>query len=315
MPDFIHMPVLMAEVLQNLQIRPGSTCLDGTLGGAGHAAAMLRASAPNGRLFGCDRDGNAVAAARARLSGFPGRFEIRQGNYADIGDWIAPESCDAALLDLGVSSPQLDVAERGFSFQQDGPLDMRMDQSQGPTAAELLNGLSADELAKIFWEYGGERDSRRLARAIVLDRETRRFERTRQLAGLVERLSPRGGRKAHPATRIFQALRIAVNDELGSLQKGLEAAVKVLKPGGRLFVITFHSEEDRMVKEFGRRLSRDYEAAAGNDAPELRRARPPQLKWVQRKAILPGAEELRDNPRSRSAQGRVFEKLAAEQDT
>lgn len=309
MAVFIHKPVLVAEVLESLKIRPGSVCLDGTVGGGGHAEAMLKASAPNGRILGCDQDGRAVAAARARLSGFHGRFEIRQGNYADMGEWVAPESCDAVLLDLGVSSPQLDEAGRGFSFQQDGPLDMRMDQSLGPTAADLLSRLDADELAKIFWEFGGERDSRRLARAIALDRQSSAFERTRQLAGLIERISPRAGGKTHPATKVFQALRIAVNDELGSLSRGLEAAVKVLKPGGRLAVITFHSLEDRMVKEFGRRLSRDYEAAAGVDAPELRRPRPPQLKLLQRKAIVPGAEEMRDNPRSRSAQCRVFEKL------
>ena len=312
MADFIHKPVLMAEVVASLQIRPGSLCLDGTVGGGGHAAAILKASAPNGRLFGCDRDGSAVAAARARLSEFPGRFEIRQGNYADAAEWVEPESCDAVLLDLGVSSPQLDEPGRGFSFQQDGPLDMRMDQSQGPTAADLLKRLGADELAKIFWEYGGEKDSRRLARAIVQDRQLRAFERTRQLAALIERISPGAGRKAHPATKVFQALRIAVNDELGSLRRGLEAAVKVLKPGGRLAVITFHSVEDRMVKEFGRRLSRDYEPAGGVDAPELRRPRPPQLKWVRRKAIVPGADERRENPRSRSAQCRVFEKLGSQ---
>ncbi len=312
MANFIHRPVLLAEVLENLQIRPGSLCLDGTVGGGGHAAAILKASAPNGRLFGCDRDGSAVAAARARLSEFAGRFEIRQGNYADMAEWIAPESCDGVLLDLGVSSPQLDEPGRGFGFQQDGPLLMRMDEREGPTAADLLNQLGADELAKIFWEYGGEKHSRRLARAIVDERQSRPFERTRQLAALIERISPRAGRKAHPATKVFQALRIAVNDELGSLQRGLDAAVKVLKPGGRLVVITFHSVEDRMVKEFGRRLSRDYEPAAGVDVPELRRPRPPQLKWVRRKAIVPGADETRENPRCRSAQCRVFEKLGSQ---
>jgi 16S rRNA (cytosine1402-N4)-methyltransferase len=310
--DFIHKPVLMAEVVESLQIKPGSLCLDGTVGGGGHAAAILKASAPNGRLIGCDRDGSAVAAAKARLSEFAGRFEIRQGNYADMAEWVEPESCDGVLLDLGVSSPQLDEPGRGFSFQQDGPLDMRMDQRQGATAADLLNRLGADELAKIFWEYGGEKDSRRLARAIVQDRQSGAFERTRQLAGLIERISRGAGGKAHPATKVFQALRIAVNDELGSLKRGLEAAVKVLKPGGRLAVITFHSVEDRMVKEFGRRLSRDYEPAAGVDAPDLRRARPPQLKWVRRKAIVPGADETRENPRSRSAQCRVFEKLESQ---
>jgi 16S rRNA (cytosine1402-N4)-methyltransferase len=308
---FIHKPVLVAEVLENLHIKPGSLCLDGTVGGGGHAAAILTASAPNGRLLGCDRDGNAIAAAKERLSGFPGRFELRQGNYADVADWVAADSCDGVLLDLGVSSPQLDKAERGFSFQEDGPLDMRMDQTQGLTAADLLARLSADELARIFWEYGGERDSRRMARAMAHDRQSRPFERTRQLAELIVRITPRAGRKTHPATKVFQALRMAVNDELGSLKRGLDAAVKVLKPGGRLVVITFHSVEDRVVKEFGRQLSRDYEAAAGVDAPELRRPRPPQLKWAPRKAIVPGEAEMRENPRSRSAQCRVFEKLQA----
>jgi 16S rRNA (cytosine1402-N4)-methyltransferase len=308
--DFIHKPVLMAEAVENLHLSPGSLCVDGTVGGGGHAEAILKASAPNGRLFGCDRDGSAVEAARARLSAFPGRFEIRQGNYADMADWIAAESCDAVLLDLGVSSPQLDDPARGFSFQGDGPLDMRMDQRQGPTAADLLRRLDEDELARIFWEYGGERQARRLARAIVQEKLSGPFERTRQLAALIERVAPRAGRKTHPATKVFQALRIAVNDELGSLSRGLQAAVKVLKPAGRLVVITFHSSEDRMVKEFGQRLSRDYEPGPGTDAPELRRPRPPQLKWVRRKAILPGADELGENPRSRSAQCRVLEKLA-----
>jgi len=271
-PDFIHKPVLITEVVQALQVRPGSHCADGTVGGGGHAEAMLRASAPNGRLWGCDRDGTALEAAKARLSPFAGRFDLRQGNYADLAQWIGPASCDAALLDLGVSSPQLERAGRGFSFQQDGPLDMRMDQSEGRTAADLLNRLDETELARIFWEYGGEESSRRVARAIVNDREARPFERTLQLAGLLERILPRGGHKSHPATKVFQALRIAVNDELGSLRRGLAGAVEILKPGGRMAIITFHSVEDRMVKEFGRRLSRDYEPAEGADVPELRRA-------------------------------------------
>jgi 16S rRNA (cytosine1402-N4)-methyltransferase len=251
----------------------------------------------------------AVEAARARLSEFAGRFEIREGNYAELAEWIRPESCDGVLLDLGVSSPQLDVAERGFSFQQDGPLDMRMDRRQERTAAKLVNEAGADELAEIFWRYGGEEQARRVARAIVREREKRPFERTRQLAELMERTAPRGGRKAHPATKVFLALRMAVNDETGSLKRGLEAALKILRPGGRLLVISFHSAEDRVVKEFGRRLSRDYEAAVPVDVPELRRPRPPQLRWVWRDAIRPGAEELRDNPRARSARCRVMEKL------
>jgi 16S rRNA (cytosine1402-N4)-methyltransferase len=213
------------------------------------------------------------------------------------------------LLDLGVSSPQLDLPARGFSFQQDGPLDMRMDDRQELTAAALVNGESAEALARLFWEWGGERESRRFARAIVHDRELQKFTTTRQLAELIERLSPRAGRKAHPATKVFQALRIAVNDEIGSLQRGLDAAAKILKPGGRMAVITFHSLEDRTVKEFGRERTRDYTFTGAVDVPELRQPRAPELKWLSRKAMLPGAAELAGNPRARSAQLRVLEKL------
>jgi len=298
------------EVLSALRPRPGGRFVDGTLGGAGHAALVLDASSPTGWLFGCDRDGVAVEAASQRLAEkFAGRFEVRRGNYADLAGWLPERSCDAVLLDLGVSSPQLDSPERGFSFQQEGPLDMRMDNRQELTAADLVNGESAEALAGIFWKYGGERESRRIARAIVHDRALRKFETTRQLAELIERLSPRAGRKAHPATKVFQALRLAVNDELGSLRRGLEAAVKILKPGGRLAVITFHSLEDRAVKEFGRERSRGYTFAGAVDVPELRLPRAPELNWVTRKAILPGADELRENPRARSAQLRVFERM------
>jgi len=296
-------------VLQALRPSPGGLVADGTIGGGAHAAALLKASAPTGRLVGCDRDAMAVAAATARLSEFAGRFEIRQGNYAELAEWLGPESCDGVLLDLGVSSPQLDLAERGFSFQQDGPLDMRFDQRQELTAAKLINEASAEELAGIFWRYADEEQSRRIARAIVSEREKHPLQQTAQLAALIERLKPRAGAKTHPATRIFQALRMAVNDEIGSLQRGLEAAVKILKPGSRLAVISFHSVEDRVVKEFGRRLSRDYELPGDVDVPELRRPRPPLLRWVSRKAMKPGAAELRENPRSRSAQCRVLEKL------
>jgi 16S rRNA (cytosine1402-N4)-methyltransferase len=308
--DFVHKTVMAAEVLNALKPNPGGRYADGTLGGAGHAESILAASSPTGWLFGCDRDGAAIEAAKKRLAEkFAGRFEIRQGNFAEMGGWIPAAGCDGVLLDLGVSSPQLDSPERGFSFQQDGPLDMRMDPRQTLTAADLVNGAGAEELAKIFWEFGDERESRRLARAMVHDREHRRFETTRQLAELIERLSPRRGKKAHPATKIFQALRIAVNDEMGSLKHGLEAAVKILKPGGRLAVITFHSLEDRVVKDFGRARARDYAFPGGLDVPELREPRPPELKLITRKAIKPGADELNDNPRSRSAQLRVLEKI------
>jgi 16S rRNA (cytosine1402-N4)-methyltransferase len=298
-----------AEVLAALGPAPGSQIADGTIGAGGHAAAILMASAPAGRLLGCDRDAMAVEAATKRLSEFGERCEIRHGNYSEMSEWIPAESCDGVLLDLGVSSPQLDMAERGFSFQQDGPLDMRQDQRQRLTAAKLVNEAAPDELADIFWRFGGEEQSRRIARAIARERESRPFATTLQLAGLVEKIAPRAGKRAHPATKVFQALRMAVNDEIGSLKRGLDAAMTILKPGGRLAVITFHSVEDRVVKEFGQRLSRDYEVVGEVDVPELRRPRAARLRWVSRKAILPGAEEVKSNPRARSAQLRVMEKL------
>jgi 16S rRNA (cytosine1402-N4)-methyltransferase len=310
-PEYTHTPVMMAEVLAALRPQAGGRYADGTVGGAGHAAAILAASPPSGWLYGCDRDGAAVEAAERKLAEFSGRFEIRQGNFAELADWVPLGGCDGVLLDLGVSSLQLDEAGRGFSFQQDGPLDMRMDQRQGLTAARLLNEASVDELARIFWELGGERDGRRFARAIVHDRENCRFETTRQLAELIERLAPRRGRKTHPATKVFQAVRMAVNDEIGSLQQGLAGALRTLKPGGRLVVITFHSLEDRIVKDFGRARARDYTFTGGMDVPELRRPRAPELKWLQRKALKPAGAEVAANPRSRTAQLRVMEKLGA----
>jgi 16S rRNA (cytosine1402-N4)-methyltransferase len=203
----------------------------------------------------------------------------------------------------------LDSAQRGFSFQSHGPLDMRMDDRQTLTAADLVNTTTAEDLAGIFWQFGEERDSRRFARAIADDRSRRKFETTEQLADLIERLAPRAGKKTHPATKVFQALRIAVNDEIGSLKRGLQAAFRILKPGGRLAVITFHSLEDRVVKEFGREKSREYTFSGDVDVPEFRRPRAPEMKWISRKAIKPGEIEVKENPRSRSAQLRVLEKL------
>lgn len=309
MPGFVHSPVMVAEVLEALKPQPNGRYVDGTVGGGGHAAAILKASSPSGWLFGCDRDGDAIEAARERLAKFVGRVELRRGNFADLAGWIAPGSCDGALLDLGASSPQIDQAERGFSFQQDGPLDMRMDRRQSLTAAELVNAASPEDLARIFWELGGERHARRLARAIERQRTTRRIETTGVLAGLIERVSPRRGRGAHPATRVFQALRMAVNDEPGFLAAGLVAAWTVLRPGGRLTVITFHSGEDRVVKEFGRRRSRGYVVTGDVDVPLLRQACAPELSWVTRKPIRPSEAECAANPRARSAQLRVFEKI------
>ncbi len=300
---------MVSEVMAALRPNPGGIFIDGTVGGGGHAAAILAASSPNGWLFGCDRDGAAVEAARQRLAGFAGRFDIRQGSFASLVDWVPIACADGMLLDLGVSSHQIDTAERGFSFQQEGPLDMRMDRRQQATAADLVNSAAAEDLAKIFWELGGETQGRRLARAIVAQREHGRLETTRQLAELIERISPRHGKKAHPATKVFQALRIAVNEEISSLETGLAGALRLLKSGGRLAVITFHSLEDRVVKAFGRARARDYTFMGGVDVPELREPRAPELRWVTRKAIRPGVAELAENPRSRSAQLRVLEKI------
>ena len=308
MPEFVHKPVMLAEVLEALRPRRDERYADGTIGGGGHAAAILAASSPTGWVYGSDRDGDAVAAAQLRLAEFTGRFEIRRGNFSELTDWVPPGSCAGVLFDLGVSSVQLDRGERGFSFQQDGPLDMRMDDRQPLTAADLVNTASAEELAKIFWEYADERESRRFAKAIVMDRAKNPFKTTRQLAGLIERLTPKRG-KTHPATKVFQGLRVAVNDELGSLRRGLEGALKMLKPGGRVAIITFSSIEDRMTKDFGRVRARDYECPGGVDVPELRVPKTPEVKIVTRKAIQPSAEEVERNPRARSAQLRVIEKI------
>jgi 16S rRNA (cytosine1402-N4)-methyltransferase len=308
-PNFVHKPVMLAEVLSMLNPKSGGRYVDGTLGGAGHAAAILDASSPTGWLYGFDRDGEAVEAAKLSLERFLGRFELRRGNFAEMADWVPPASCDGVLLDLGVSSPQLDVAERGFSFQQDGPLDMRMDVRQQETAADVVNTAPVEELERILRELGGEPQARRFARAIVREREGRLFVRTCQLGEFIERLSPRRGRRTHPATHVFQGLRIAVNREMESLDAGLAAAAGVLRPGGRLAVITFHSLEDRMVKEFGRARCRDYTYPGPVDVPELRQPKVPELKWVTRKAAKPGSEELLENARSRSAQLRVLEKI------
>jgi len=304
-----HQSVLVAEVLAGLRPVAGGFYVDGTVGQGGHAAAILRQSSPSGRLFGCDRDSQAIRAATERLAEFAGRFELRQGNYADLADWLPPASADGALLDLGLSSEQL-AGGAGFSFQVDSELDMRLDPSQSLTAAQWLNEASADELARVFWELGDEPAARRLARAIVRERQQRPITRTRQLAGLVERVAPRGAQAIHPATRVFLATRMHINSEISALKQGLAAAWTVLKPGGRLAVISFHSGEHRVVKEFAAGLARDYEVLGEVDVPALRRPRPPQARPLARRAIRAGAAEVAANPRARSAQLRLLEKLA-----
>ena len=307
--EWTHKSVMLGEVLEALRPRAGGRYVDGTLGLAGHAAAILRTSSPDGFLYGSDRDASALEVARERLAEFAGRFELRQKNFSELADGIEQRSCDGLLLDLGVSSPQLDVAGRGFSFQQDGPLDMRMDQGQSLTAAGLVNELSEMDLAKLFWELGDEPASRKYARAIVQARERSRLKMTGELARLIERLNPRRGSRVHPATRVFQALRMAVNDEVRSLESGLAAAWTLLRPGGRMAVISFHSVEDRLVKDFGRERARDYAVQGEMDLPEFRVPRPPDLKLVTRKPVTPTDSEVTENPRARSAKMRVFERL------
>lgn len=216
---------------------------------------------------------------------------------------------DGVLLDLGVNSYQIECGERGFSFQRDGPLDMRFDRTQALTAEQLVNQLDTEELAKLFLELGGEPRARRIARAISRERQLRPLTRTLQLAELIERVAPRRGHSTHPATRVFQALRMIVNDEQETLRRGLAAAWHVLRPGGRLAVIAFHSGEDKFVRQYGRALAREYEFDGEVDVPELRRPRPAQARWVTRKAVRPSEAEAAANPRARSASLRVLEKL------
>ena len=309
MTDFIHEPVLLEEVLEALSPVSGGLYVDGTVGGGGHSEAILEACSPEGRLVAFDRDDWALEAAAKRLARFGNRLELHREAFAGLAKLLVKRPCDGVLLDLGVSSPQLDEAERGFSFQSDGPLDMRMDRRQPVTAEQLVNELEPEELAEIFWKLGGERKSRRIVRAIVEQRSMQRLESTLQLAEVVERACPRRGARTHPATGVFQALRMAVNDELGQVERGLEAGWSVLKPGGRMAVITFHSGEDRAVKQFSRDLARPYMVRGEVDLPELREPREPLARELSRKAIKPSEAELDRNPRSRSAQLRVLEKI------
>ncbi len=303
--DSGHVPVMPDQVLQGLNVRPDGTYLDGTYGRGGHAGALLARLSAHGRLLVMDKDPEAIADARARFAA-DSRVAVRHASFAELGDWDATAAgLDGVLFDLGVSSPQLDVAERGFSFANDGPLDMRMDPTRGESAAEFLARADADEIADVLWRYGEERQSRRIGKAIVLDRATTPFTRTAELAGLLLRLLGRSDAGKHPATRTFQALRIHVNRELDDLDAGLAAAAASLKRGGRLAVISFHSLEDRAVKHFIR----------GERAVAPRRGLPPPPVAVAPlfavgKAIQPDDAEIERNPRSRSAVLRIAEKAA-----
>ena len=304
-----HIPILVEAVVETLRAADPAVrrLIDGTVGGGGHTSALLDAGVDE--ALACDLDGEAIKRARARLSDYGARALFYHGSYVEMGAAaraVGWDSADAVLLDLGVSSLQMDDPRRGFSFRFDAPLDMRFDSSGGVSARELVNRLEAGELADVFFQYGEERHSRRIARAIVAARPV---ETTRQLADLVADAIPakaKRGLKVHPATRVFQALRIAVNRELESVEQVIPVALDLLVPGGRLAVISFHSLEDRIVKRRFRDLSTTVIAPPGMASIGEKRA---QVRLVNRKPIVPDGAEIRENPRSRSAKLRVVEKL------
>jgi 16S rRNA (cytosine1402-N4)-methyltransferase len=302
-----HRPVLYHEILNVLQPRREGYYIDGTLGAGGHARGILEASSPDGRLLGLDVDPQALALASKRLIIFGERVIIRKASYVTLGEqlravgWVEVQG---VLLDLGVSSMQFDSAERGFSFREDAPLDMRFDPDNLVSAADLVNSLSEQELADILYQYGEERRAYQVARAIV---RARPISTTLELAGIVAKATVSGKHGMHPATRTFQALRIAVNHELDALEKVLPQAIEALSPGGRLAVISFHSLEDRIVKQFMRRESRD--CLCPPRQPVCTCGHKASLQEVTRHPIEPGEHEIHENPRARSARLRVAEKL------
>lgn len=304
-----HLPVMFAQVMEGLQVKADGTYLDGTFGRGGHARGVLQRLGPGGRLLLMDKDPEAIAHAAGAFAD-DARVSIRRGSFAGMAGWDAAiAGLDGVLLDLGVSSPQLDVAERGFSFGKDGPLDMRMDPDSGESAAQWLAHAGEAEIADVLWTYGEERMSRRIARTIVqYRRDEQPLTRTAQLAELIASVMPRGKGKheIHPATRSFQAIRIHVNRELADLEAGLDGALACLKPGGRLAVISFHSLEDRIVKRF---IARHAKAPPGNRRLPEQTGFVPTLKIIG-DAQRADAEETSANPRARSAVLRVAEKLA-----
>lgn len=312
-PLFSHTTVLLNETIALVAPHAGGLYIDCTLGGGGHSERLLEASAPDGRVLGVDQDPAALEHATQRLARFGARFTAVRGNFRRIGE-LAPAhgfaAVDGIIFDLGVSSPQLDEAERGFSYRHDAPLDMRMDPSITVTARDLIHQLDEEALADILYRYGEERFSRRIARAIVERRRQRLIETTGQLAELVKSAIPAPARRSgpHPARRTFQALRIAVNDELGALEEALLGAFRLLKSGGRMAVITFHSLEDRIVKSTFSDWAKG--CICPPDFPECRCGRTPQARLLVKKPVTAGEAELATNPRARSAKLRAVEKLA-----
>jgi 16S rRNA (cytosine1402-N4)-methyltransferase len=308
-----HVPVLLQESVTALAMAADGSYLDATFGRGGHSRAMLAKLSAQGRVIALDRDPTAIAAAQS-LQTDP-RFTIIHTPFSQLGEVLAEQQLlgqlDGILFDLGVSSPQLDDAERGFSFMREGPLDMRMDTSRGPTAADFLNSASADEIAFVLREYGEERFAWRIAQAIVAKRAEQPLQTTRQLAELIRQAVPFQDKHKHPATRSFQGIRMHINGELEEIEQALEAALTGLKPGGRLAVISFHSLEDRLVKRFMRSKSQAKAVPRGLPLREDQIQRSETLKLVG-KAIMPSAAEIQANPRCRSSVLRVAERLAYE---
>ena len=313
--EFRHEPVLLNEVLEWMNVQPEGVYCDGTLGGGGHSGAILKASGGTARLYGIDRDENAILAASERLKDYPGFTAIR-GNFHDAKKLLeeaGAEALDGALLDLGVSSPQLDTAERGFSYHEDAPLDMRMDQRQTMTAADFLNTADEREIMEVIRDYGEEKWAARIARIICEHRAEKPFETTFDLVHAVDAAIPKAVRRkddGHPARRTFQAIRIAVNDELKPLEQALKDLTDCLKPGGRICVITFHSLEDRIVKRCFKTL--ENPCICPPKAPICTCGRKPVVKVLAGGAVAPSKEEIERNPRSRSAKLRVAEKRRTE---
>ena len=309
--DFEHTSVLLHECIEALNIQPDGIYLDGTLGGAGHSSEIVK-RLTTGRLIGVDRDRTALAAAEERLRPYLDRVTLVHSNFSEIRSILRELSVpgvDGMLFDLGVSSPQLDDAERGFSYMADAPLDMRMDRDDALTAAEIVNTWPADELRRIFYEYGEERYAPQVAAAIVRRREGKPIETTLELADVIRSAMPPQAlrEKQHPAKRCFQAIRIAVNDELGSVRRLMDDAIDCLNPGGRLAVITFHSLEDRIVKTAMQAAAKG--CTCPPEFPVCVCGKRPRVTVLTRKPIVSGPAELAENPRARSAKLRGAEKL------
>ena len=310
--QFSHRPVMLDECMEGLSIRPNGIYVDGTAGGAGHSSAIAARLGESGRLIALDQDETAVAVATERLSAFGDRAQVVRSNFCEVAsvmEMLGIERIDGMLMDLGVSSYQLDTAERGFSYQADAPLDMRMDVRNPLTAKRVVNEYSEDDLRRILFEYGEERFSSRIASNIVRERERGSIETTGELVEIIKRSIPSAQRDGghHPAKRSFQALRIEVNAELDVIAPAIRSAVRLLRPGGRVAIITFHSLEDRIVKQTFASLAEG--CTCPKSFPVCVCGNKPQVKVLTRKPILPSEEELAENPRSRSAKLRVAEKL------